>query len=87
MVADAKRRIADQAAEGSGVTAALGELLSRAQAAGRLPADFRAQDLQPMFCSLGAVMHGFDDPACWRRHLALMLDALRAEAARTRLPE
>jgi hypothetical protein len=26
-------------------------------------------------------MHGFEDPGCWRRHLTLMLDAMRADAA------
>jgi AcrR family transcriptional regulator len=81
VVADAKRRIADEAAYEAGVTAGMGELLTRAQAAGQLRPDVRPEDLQPLFCSLGAVMHGFEDPACWRRHLTLMLDALRADAA------
>jgi AcrR family transcriptional regulator len=81
VVADAKRRIADQAAEEYGVTAAMGELMTRAQAAGQMRSDVSPRDLPAMFCSLGAVMHGFEDPSFWRRHLTLMLDALRVDAA------
>ena len=87
VVADAKRRMANDAADEAGVTAAMAQLLARAQAAGKVRPDYRAEDLSPLFCSLGAVMHGFDDPACWRRHLTLMLDALRADAAASPLPE
>jgi AcrR family transcriptional regulator len=81
VVADAKRRIADEAAREYGVTAAMGELMTRAQAAGQMRRDVGPEDLPPLFCSLGAVMHGFEDPSFWRRHLTLILDALRADAA------
>jgi AcrR family transcriptional regulator len=86
-LADAKSRIADEAAAECGLFDAMTELLERAQRAGALRPDFTQDDLQATFCALGAVMNrtGFESGA-WRRHLALMIDGMRAPAASAALP-
>jgi AcrR family transcriptional regulator len=54
------------------------ELIARAQAAGTMRADVSAQDIPQLMCGLCAAMDmpgpGFD----WRRHVELLIDALRA---------
>ena len=66
------------------LTDAAGELVRRAQDAGVLRRDFRPPDLAMVTCwggrSAGPGTRG------WERMLALVLDGLRAEAARTPMP-
>lgn len=61
----------------------LAELVRRAQAQGTLRMDFTPQDLPLLFWSNDRVIELVGDiaPDLWRRHLGLMLDGLRAEAA------
>jgi AcrR family transcriptional regulator len=63
-------------------------LAERAQAAGRLRADFAPEDVPLLFWAASRVMEATGDvaPGAWRRYLGLVLDGLRAEAA-TPLPE
>jgi AcrR family transcriptional regulator len=86
-MADAKSRIADEAAAECGLVELMSELMERAQRAGELRADFTPEDLQATFCGCGAVMnrHGFES-GTWRRHLAMMIDGMRAPAASASLP-
>jgi hypothetical protein len=55
-----------------------GELIDRAKAAGTIRADIVPTDIGMAMCGVSAVMAhtapGFD----WRRHLDLVIDALRA---------
>jgi AcrR family transcriptional regulator len=62
---------------------ASGEVVRRAQDAGALRADFSPTDLPLLFRSVGAVMDASRDvnPRLWERHLSMVLDGLRAEAA------
>jgi AcrR family transcriptional regulator len=66
---------------------AMEELVGRAQADGRLRADFAVNDaplLQLMLTE--AIEYAGDvEPDAWRRYLAMLLDGLRAEAASTPL--
>jgi AcrR family transcriptional regulator len=58
--------------------AASDRLIARAQAAGTMRPDVSAADLPQLMCGLSAVM-GLDGPGFdWRRHLELLIDALRA---------
>ena len=54
------------------------KLIARAQAAGTMREDFSADDIPQLMCGLSAAMGmsgpGFD----WRRHLELLIDAIRA---------
>lgn len=52
-----------------------GELIARAQRAGTLRSDFAVAEIPMLMCGLSATMGqpGYD----WRRHLELLLDALR----------
>jgi AcrR family transcriptional regulator len=61
----------------------LARLIERAQEQGSLRADFTPEDLPLLFWSAGRVIETTVRvaPAAWRRHLGLMLDGLRAEAA------
>ena len=63
-------------------------LLARAQAEGAVRADVTAEDIEFVFWSNGRIIEGTREvaPNAWRRNLALMLDAFRAENARP-LPE
>jgi AcrR family transcriptional regulator len=58
-------------------------LLSRAQAEGAVRADVTPEDMEVVFWSNGRVVEATRDvaPNAWRRNLALMLDAFRAENA------
>lgn len=62
-------------------------LISRARAAGRLRDDVTYEDVSVLLWSSGRTADATHDvaPGYWRRHLALVLDALRAERA-TPLP-
>jgi AcrR family transcriptional regulator len=62
----------------------LRRLIERAQAQGTLRADFAFADLPLVFWTTGRVIEltAGVAPDFWRRHLALMLDGLRVEAAR-----
>jgi AcrR family transcriptional regulator len=66
----------------------LRELVERAQQQGTLRADFTAEDIPIVFWTGGRVIEvtAAVAPEFWRRHLGLLLDGLRAEAA-TPLPQ
>jgi AcrR family transcriptional regulator len=81
-IAEAKMAIADQVVEELGLQTSLAEMLRRCQAAGAMRQDIGPEDLQSLFCGLGAVMmRGGGDGQAWRRYLTLMLDGLRPPAA------
>ncbi|HEU0192711.1 MAG TPA: helix-turn-helix domain-containing protein [Gaiellales bacterium] len=65
----------------------LQQLIARAQAQGALRADFTPEDMPLLFWTSGSVIDATAGvaPDCWRRHLGLALDGLRAGAA-TPLP-
>jgi AcrR family transcriptional regulator len=65
----------------------LRRLIERAQEQGALRADFTAEDMPLVFWAGGRVIEATAAvaPDFWRRHLGLLLDGLRAEAA-TPLP-
>jgi AcrR family transcriptional regulator len=65
----------------------LRRLIERAQEQGALRADFTAEDMPVVFWAGGRVIEATAAvaPEFWRRHLGLLLDGLRAEAA-TPLP-
>jgi AcrR family transcriptional regulator len=63
--------------------ATAGELMRRCIAAGRMRPDVIVDDIPLLMCGVGAASgmpHPCGDEA-WRRHLAILLDGLRAEAA------
>jgi AcrR family transcriptional regulator len=63
------------------------ELMERAKAAGDLRPDAMVEDIPMLMCGVGAAMsrpHPCD--ASWRRHLAILIDGLRARPDATRLP-
>jgi AcrR family transcriptional regulator len=62
-------------------------LIARAQEQGTLRPDFTIEDLSLVFWSVGRVIETTADiaPKQWRRHLGLLLDGLRTQAA-TPLP-
>jgi AcrR family transcriptional regulator len=62
-------------------------IAARAQADGRLRADFTITDTPVLQLMLTEVIEyaGDVEPCVWRRYLAILLDGLRAEAARTPL--
>ena len=70
-----------------GLDGTLARLIERAQGAGALRPDVRVEDVPMIMCSLGRVqmLGGHADGDEWRRHLAIMLDGLRAGAP-SRLP-
>jgi AcrR family transcriptional regulator len=65
----------------------LRRLIERAQAQGTLRPDFTPEDIPLLFWTSGRVIEATATvaPEFWRRHLGLLLDGLRAEAA-TPLP-
>ncbi len=65
----------------------LRRLIERAQEQGSLRADFTPEDMPLVFWTSGRVIEatGAVAPELWRRHLGILLDGLRAEAA-TPLP-
>jgi AcrR family transcriptional regulator len=64
------------------------QLVARAQSEGTLRADLEATDVQVLLWELGRVVEStlVCSNDLWRRYLGLMLDGLRADAART-LPQ
>jgi AcrR family transcriptional regulator len=78
VIAEAKMAVADQAAGETGLNDALMHLVKRCQAAGTMREDLTLDDLQALFCGLGAVMaRDPGDGRVWRRYLTLMIDGLR----------
>lgn len=65
----------------------IGKIIARAQLAGALRADFRTEDLPVLFWAVGRVIEATAEvaPGAWRRHVGIVVDGLRAEAA-TPLP-
>jgi AcrR family transcriptional regulator len=65
----------------------VGRIVKRAQDAGALRADVEVTDVPLIQLMLTAVIEYTDDvaPEAWRRYLAIVLDGLRADAARTPL--
>jgi AcrR family transcriptional regulator len=58
------------------------ELMRRAKEAGRMRPDAMLEDVPLLMCGIGAathIPHPCDQP--WRRHLGIILDGMRAEAA------
>jgi AcrR family transcriptional regulator len=71
-----------------GLEEAAGELIRRAQAAGVLRPDVVLDDIPMIMCGIGsATKKEHRCVAPWRRHLAIVLDGLRASSAGHRLPE
>ena len=61
----------------------MAELLERAQAAGVVRPDVRADDVPLVMCGLGAVVQ---NERSWERYMRLVLDGFRATGAE-RLPD
>jgi AcrR family transcriptional regulator len=60
----------------------VGELMDRCKAAGRMRQDAMVEDIGLLMCGVGSASQmEHSVPDAWRRHLAIMLDGLRAEAA------
>ena len=60
----------------------VGELMDRCKAAGRMRQDAMVDDIGLLMCGVGSASHmEHPVPDAWRRHLAIMLDGLRAEAS------
>jgi len=58
------------------------ELMDRCKAAGRMRPDVMPDDIGLMMCGVGSASQmEHPVPDAWRRHLAIMLDGLRADAA------
>jgi AcrR family transcriptional regulator len=65
----------------------MAELLRRAQAAGALRPDVVLDDLPMVMCGIGAATRkSHQCPGSWRRHLAIVVDGLRASSASGPLP-
>jgi AcrR family transcriptional regulator len=59
-----------------------GELMDRCKAAGVMRQDARPEDIGLLMCGVGsAAAMEHPVPGAWRRHLAIVLDGLRADAA------
>ena len=60
----------------------VGGLMERAKADGRMRPDVRVEDIPLLMCGVGSAS-GMAHPApnAWRRHLGIILDGMRAEAA------
>jgi AcrR family transcriptional regulator len=84
-VLQAEPDLMSAAAERSGLVAAGDELVARGQAAGVLRSDVRARDLGMIGCALGSL--GKAPGWSWERMLGIVLDGLRADAARAALPD
>jgi AcrR family transcriptional regulator len=81
-------RVAPEACPGQiELTAIAAEIVRRAQAAGRMRPDVVVDDIPMVMCGLGSATcrpHPFPDS--WRRHLSILLDGFRADAASETLP-
>jgi AcrR family transcriptional regulator len=69
------------AAERDELTRRAGELVERAQRAGTLRADFSVEEIPMLMCAVSSTMGHPAGQFDWRRHLELVLDALRAPGA------
>jgi AcrR family transcriptional regulator len=64
----------------------IGELMDRCKAAGKMRQDVIVEDVGLLMCGVGSASQmEHPVPDSWRRHLAITLDGLRAEAASGRL--
>jgi AcrR family transcriptional regulator len=64
-----------------------GEILSRAKACGALRADVVLDDIPMVMCGVGfATRKPHCCPEAWRRHVAILIDGLRASSASGPLP-
>jgi AcrR family transcriptional regulator len=60
----------------------IGELMERCKAAGRMRDDAVVEDIGLLMCGVGSASQmEHPVPDAWRRHLAIMLDGLRSQAA------
>ena len=60
----------------------VGELMERCKAAGRMRQDAMVEDIGLLMCGVGSASQmEHPVPDAWRRHLAIVLDGLRAQAA------
>jgi AcrR family transcriptional regulator len=60
----------------------IGELMDRCKAAGVMRQDAMVEDIGLMMCGVGSASQmEHPVPNAWRRHLAILLDGLRAQAA------
>ena len=58
------------------------ELMERAKAEGRMRSDVMIEDISLLMCGVGSSSAMFHPlPDAWRRHLGILLDGLRVEAA------
>jgi AcrR family transcriptional regulator len=65
-----------------------GELMERAKAAGALRADAVIDDIPMLLCGVGSATSGkASRPDAWRRHLAIVIDGLRARPDASPLPD
>lgn len=65
----------------------LGELMRRAKAEGRMRPDVELADIPMLMCGVGSASGmPHPSPQAWRRHLAIVLDGMRAEAGDEPLP-
>jgi hypothetical protein len=65
----------------------MAELMRRAQAAGALRADTVLDDVPMLMCGIGsATRKSHMCPGAWRRHMAIVMDGLRAANASGPLP-
>jgi AcrR family transcriptional regulator len=66
----------------------IGELMRRAKAAGQMRPDVEFDDIGLVMCGVGSASRmPHPLPQAWRRHLAIILDGMRAEAASGPLPD
>jgi AcrR family transcriptional regulator len=64
-----------------------GELVQRAQESGKLRADFVFDDLSMLMCGIGlGARKTHACPQAWKRHVAIVIDGLRASSATSALP-
>jgi AcrR family transcriptional regulator len=65
----------------------VGGLMERAKAQGRMRPDVVVDDIPLLMCGVGSASGmAHPSPEAWRRHLAIILDGMRAEAASGPLP-
>jgi AcrR family transcriptional regulator len=81
--------LTDQPCEGEMELAGIAaELMERAKAAGAMRPDAVLDDIPMLMCGIGsATVRKHSCGAPWRRHLAIVLDGLRARPDSTPLPE
>jgi AcrR family transcriptional regulator len=66
----------------------MAELIRRAQETGALRPDLCVDDIPMMMCGVGAATRKpHSCPESWRRHLSILLDGMRAQAATAKLPD